>query len=121
MPPPEHESELLRIAREWDEERERHMVTSRFGRYPPSRFAALAMGVVAVGVGLFWTVLAFGLPNGLSGVFPLLGVLFIVVGSGASYYQYTKARRYQAAFRAYRRRRAAAEARGRRDAPPPPV
>lgn len=111
----ERESELARIDREWEMERERYKVTSRYGRrYVPSAAAAVVMGVIAVGFGLFWTVMAFGMTAGVAGapgfgsIFPLFGLVFIVGGAGVSIYQYNKAEQYQAALAEYQRRRAEA-------------
>ena len=59
---PENEGELARIDREWDRERERYMVHRRNGRrYVPSAAAAVVMGVLVVGFGLFWTVMTLNL------------------------------------------------------------
>ena len=111
---PENEDELARIDREWDRERERYMVHRRNGRrYVPSAAAAVVMGVLGVGFGLFWTVITLNLGGGLSGAFPLFGVLFVCLAAGISIHQFNKARRYQAAYEAYQRRRAEA-----RDRPP---
>ena len=114
---PEHldcQNELARIDREWDTERRRYMVTSRYGRqYVPSAAGAVIMGAVAVGVGLVWTVMALDIaaaaPGGFGAVLALFGVVFIAAGAGLSIHQFNKARRYQAAYAAYRRRREEAE------------
>jgi len=105
----EHESELARIDREWDRERERYMVLSRYGRrYVPSAAAAVVMGVLGIGFGLFWTVMTLNVGGGLGGAFSPFGVLFVCLAAGLSVHQFNKARRYQAAYEAYQRRRAAA-------------
>jgi hypothetical protein len=114
----EYENELARIDREWEMERERYMVTSRYGRrYVPSAAAAVVMGVVAVGFGLFWAFMAFSIVpafGGFGAAFPLFGLVFIAFGAGVSIYQYTKAQQYQAAYAEYQRRRAEALDRMRR-------
>jgi hypothetical protein len=109
----EHQNELMRIDREWEMERERYMVTSRYGRrYVPSMVAAVAMGVISVGFGLVWVFFAFSMASNAGGafgaVFPLFGLLFIAVGVGTSIYQFSKAQQYQSAYTDYQRRRAAA-------------
>ncbi len=109
----ENETEAARIDREWERERERYMIASRYGRrYVPSAAAAVVMGVFSSGFGLLWLFLAFsavGPAGGAFGLFfPLFGFLFIAVGIGTSIYQFRKARRYQAAHADYQRRRAAA-------------
>jgi uncharacterized membrane protein len=107
----EYQNELARIDREWDMEREQYMITSRYGRrYVPSAAAAVVMGVVIVGFGVFWTAMAFGMASNFGGdgfamFFPLFWVVFIVAGIGVSIYQFTKAQRYQAAYNDYQRRR----------------
>jgi hypothetical protein len=105
--------ELERIDREWEKERERYMVTSRYGRrYVPSMVAAVGFGVIVAGVGLIWTVMGFGLVQDFgraAGMFPLLGMVFVVCGAAISLYQFNKAKRYQTAYRAYQRRRSSAQ------------
>ena len=111
MSAPERQDELARIDREWERERERYLVQSRFGRrYVPSAAAAVVMGVLGVGFGLFWIEITLNMGGGLGGAFPLFGVLFVCLAAGISIHQFNKARRYQAAYEAYRRRRAAARA-----------
>jgi uncharacterized membrane protein len=116
----EYQNELARIDREWEMERERYLVTSRYGRrYVPSAAAAVVVGVLAVGFGIFWTVMAFGMAGNFGGggfeaIFPLFGLLFIAVGAGVSIYQFTKAQQYQSAYTEYQRRRADALDRMRR-------
>ena len=74
------------------------------------------MGVLSVGFGLCWTFLVFGMgaAGGFGVFFPLVGVLFIAVGVGMSVYQFRKARRYQAAYADYLRRRNVAQDRPRK-------
>jgi uncharacterized membrane protein len=117
----EYQNELARIDREWDLERESYMVRGRYGaRYVPNAVAAVVMGVIAAGFGIFWTVMAFGIAGGAGGlgaIFPLFGVVFIAAGVGMSIYQFNKAQQYQSALAAYQRRRADVEdqLRGRYD------
>jgi len=111
--PPEKLNELERIDREWEKERERYMVTTKYGRrYVPSTGAAVVVGLISVSVGLIWTMMAFSNAQslgGAAGIFPLFGMVFVVGGAAISIYQFNKAKRYQAAYRAYQRRRATAE------------
>ena len=110
----ESDNTLARIDRDWQTAREQNMIMSRYGhRYVPSAAAAVVMGVLAVGFGLFWIVLGLGLGladnfngGGIALFMPLFGLGFIVVGLGLSIYQFKMAQRYQAAQKAYQRRRA---------------
>ncbi len=108
----EHEDELARIDREWDRERERYMVRRRHGRrYVPSATAGVVMGLLGVGIGLFWAVTTLNLGGGLGGAFSLFGVLFACLAAGLGVHQFNRAMRYRAAHAAYQRRRAAARGR----------
>jgi Short C-terminal domain len=104
------ENELARLDREWQIERERYQMTGRNGyRYTPSRIASVVMGVVAVGFGVFWTVMAAEMAGGFGGgpaaFFPLFGVLFILIGIGMSVFSFLRASQYDEARRRYERRR----------------
>jgi hypothetical protein len=126
------QNELANIDRQWEIERENYMISDRWGRRSvPSAGLSLVGGVVIVVFGIFWTVMAAtitggfaeaGGPRGLAYIFPLFGVLFIVVGIGVTAYSYTKSRQYQQAYRAYQRRREEAARRlHAHEAPPPAV
>jgi hypothetical protein len=107
--PPEKLNELERIDREWEKERERYMITTKYGRrYVPSTGAAVVVGLISVSMGLIWTMTSLALTHdlgALAGVLPLFGMVFIIGGAAISIYQFRKAKRYKAAFRAYQRRR----------------
>ena len=110
MYPPE--DELARIDREWEAERERYLIASRYGRrrYVPSEAAAVMMALVVLGVGAFCFALAFSSGDrGGGGLFLPIGWAIVVVGLGVSFCQYVRARRYWKAHLAYRRRRASAK------------
>jgi hypothetical protein len=108
-----YQNELMRLDREWEMERERYMVYGRYGyRYVPNAAWSVVGGVLAVGFGLFWTVMAFGFAGGAGGpglFFPLFGLVFIAVGIGASIYNFSKAQQYQRAYQDYLDRRRALE------------
>src|SRR5262249_11469078 len=80
----ERQSEIARLAREWEIERESYMLTGRYGyRSLPSTGVAAFTGIVAVIGGGLWTIFAFSLvssgPFGGSGpgmIFPCFGVFF---------------------------------------------
>ncbi len=101
------------IDREWEKERPRYMVATRYGRrYVPSTGAAVVVGLFSVCAGLVWTMATLAMTQslgGLAGVFPLVGIVFIGGGATISYYQFQKAKRYQAAHRAYQQRRLQAQ------------
>ena len=68
------------------------------------------IALFVVGVGAFWFAMDFNNGDkGIAGVFTLIGWAIIVVGLAISLYQYGKARRYRAAYRAYLRRRPSAK------------
>jgi hypothetical protein len=103
--------ELDHIDREWEKERERYMVAAKSGRrYKPSTGAAVVVGLISVSMGLAWTMTSFALFHTLgplAGMFPVFGVVFAIGGTAISFYQFQKAKRYQAAYRAYQNRRSA--------------
>ena len=103
--------ELDRIDREWEKERERYLITPKYGqRYVPSSGAAVVVGLISVSMGLVWTMTSFALLQGfgpLAGMFPVFGVVFAIGGAVISFYQFQKAKRYSTAYRAYQNRRSA--------------
>ena len=112
------QNEVAQLDREWQLERERYLVTNRYGqRYIPTPGLSLLGGIVVAVFGALWTLFAGGIAATVGGpalVFPCFGVVFIVFGVGVSIYSYTKARQYQRAYDAYqhRRREAARRASG---------
>jgi hypothetical protein len=118
------QNELAQIDREWEIEREQYMITDRYGRrHVPTTAGSAIVGMVVVGFGVVWTVVAFIMAQSgsrflenhpgagpaesiIPWVFPCFGVLFIIGGIAMSIYSHSKAKRYQQAFQAYQRRRA---------------
>ncbi len=99
------EHELARLDREWMLERASYMVTSRYGaRSIPSQGGSIVVGVLIGAFGLVWTISAASL--GAPSMFPVFGVLFILVGIGNSVHSFMKAGAYQHAEQAYQQRRA---------------
>jgi hypothetical protein len=97
-------SELAEIDRQWEQQRRTYLVhTKNGGEHEPSATGAIVGGVLAVGFGLVWTVLAAS--HAGSGM-ALFGLLFCGAGFGMAIYGYTKAGDFQRAKRAYERRRA---------------
>jgi hypothetical protein len=111
--PPEKLNDVDRIDREWERERERYMVTTKYGRrYVPSTGAAVVVGLISVSVGLIWTMVAFSMVQslgGAAGIFPLFGMVFVIGGAAISIYQFNRGKQYQTAYRAYQRRRSTAQ------------
>jgi hypothetical protein len=98
------QNEVAQLDREWALERERYMISGKYGhRSIPTRGLSVLVGVLVVGFGIFWTAMAAS--SGAPGFFPLIGVFFILVGAGASITSFTKAGAYEQAHDAYRRRR----------------
>ena len=87
------------------------MVRDKNGRtHVPNEGAAVVGGIIAVGFGILWTAMAFGItsvmpPEGPFGVariiFPAFGILFIFAGAFAAATTKQKAGRYKAALRRY--------------------
>ena len=97
-----YQSELARIDRDWEREKEQYMITDKNGRRrEPSEIGSILGGVVAVGFGIFWMAMASSQAGGLA----LFGIVFILFGIGASIYGYVRAQDFRRAERAYRRRR----------------
>jgi hypothetical protein len=111
------QNEVANIDREWQMERERYMVTGRYGqRYIPTPGLSLLGGIAVVAFGVIWTLIAGAITAGVGGpalLFPCFGVVFIAFGIGVSAYAYNKAQQYQRAYDAYQRRRMEAVNRAR--------
>jgi hypothetical protein len=107
----ERQNRLAQIDRDWERDRQKYMTTMKSGKQvEPNEVGAVVMGVIAAGIGLFWTIQAFSInsrmPSGMgSGFFPFFGVLFILFGIGAAIYGISQAKDYKAARRRYMRRR----------------
>jgi hypothetical protein len=105
------QNELLQLDQDWERERERYMVTGRYGRrYLPSKGMSVLGGVMITGFGILWTIFAASFPTmdhapGVFGLFPLFGVLFVLFGIGVSVYSYNKAGEYERALARYHQRR----------------
>ena len=81
----------------------------------PSRGASAAGGIVIVGFGVVWTVMAtgiagvatagFGRAGALAGIFPCFGLLFIGFGLFTCIHNYSKAGDFKLRQRQYHQRR----------------
>lgn len=104
------QNELTESDRQWELERETYMVRGKYGhQHIPEKSSSALRGVFVVAFGVFWTVSAatytgFG-RGGVSSVFPLFGVLFILFGASISFSAFIKAGQYEQAQQMYQRRR----------------
>src|SRR5262245_48701125 len=100
-----NQNEVAQLDREWQNERERYMISGRYGaRYIPNRATSLIGGVVVGGFGILWTIIAASM--GAPGLLPLFGVIFVLAGIGMSAYSFVKAGEYEQAYARYQQRRA---------------
>ncbi len=110
-----YQNELARLDREWEMERQNYYLTDRYGRRQlPTPGMGIAVAVIGGGFGLLWTVFAAAITGSapdegpfsvVKVIFPLFGVLFIVIAIGYGIYAYNRARAYQRAYQAYQARR----------------
>ena len=105
-----NQNEVAQLDREWELERENYMVAGRRGqRQIPGKISSIFGGIMIVGFGIFWTIMASTTSGpagrGGSSLFPLFGVLFIIFGIGMSIYSFVKADKYVEAQEQYRQRR----------------
>ena len=99
------QNELERVDREWEMEREQYLITGKYGaRHVPSEGASLVAAVLIGGFGLFWTIMAASM--GAPVFFPIFGIVFILLGVGASLHGFGKAGKYREALHRYEQRRA---------------
>ncbi len=70
------QNDLEQLDREWEQNRARYLVKNKNGHVSePSPIGAVVGGVVVIGFGIFWMVMASSM--GAPGIFPLFGLLFI--------------------------------------------
>lgn len=110
-------TELATLDREWELERQNYMVTGKHGStHIPSEAGSIGGGMVITLFGCFWTIMAFSITSFIPIpivhiVFPLFGVIFVIVGVVSSITSYNKAGDYRRAQRRYRQRRAEIQSR----------
>jgi LSD1 subclass zinc finger protein len=98
-----YESELARLDRQWEQERQSYLVKNNDGQMvEPTAGASVAWGVLTAVFGAFWTVMASHVGGG---GFALFGVFFIAVGVGSAMFSYSKSTELQDARRQYEDRR----------------
>ena len=101
-------------------ERERCYISGRSGgQNMPTKASGILFGVIAVGIGGAWTAMAAGMAGGHDGplsIFPLMGVVFILVGIAVGVFTFVRTKQLDAAQQRYQRRRAMILAGGDDDA-----
>ena len=110
-----YQNELARIDREWEMEREKYMVTDKYGRrHLPSSGMGIGMAVVGGVFGTLWTIMAVAITGSAPDVgpfsiaklvFPLFGVFFVVLAIWFGLHVHSRAQAYQKAQAAYQDRR----------------
>jgi len=98
------QNEIERIDREWEQERDRYMISHKNGtKTEPNA----TMGIVmAIGAGLFVLVwIGFAASMGAPGEFLCFGCVFVVVVALMGVTQVNKAKEYESAYARYRKRR----------------
>src|SRR5438552_12934083 len=90
------QNELARIDREWEMERQGYLIRNRYGvRTVPTAGMGIGIAIVAGVFGTLWTIMAiaitgaapdFGPLSVAKIIFPLFGVLFLLVGLGFGFY-----------------------------------
>jgi hypothetical protein len=109
------QNKLAELDRRWEIERQSFMIESKNGnqRLPTEGFAWGA-GIVAVGFGGLWTILAISITQSAPSIgpfavakfiFPLFGLFFIGFGIFTAMSAHQRARNYRSSERHYRRRR----------------
>lgn len=117
------QNELAQLDREWELEREQYMVAGRYGhRYIPTAAGSAFGGLLVVGFGILWTVIAFIMAvsgsrflaeHPMAGpaesmipwIFPCFGILFVIAGAVMSVKSHAQAQKYEQAHANYQRRR----------------
>lgn len=110
------QNEVERIDREWEQEREKYMTKHKDGsRSEPNAAGGIVMGILFVGFGLFWLVMA----SQASAVMGLFGFVFIGFAVYSAIQNTRMADEYAKAQERYRQRRAKALAGEQEDRPFP--
>lgn len=106
----ETQIEVAQLDREWELERENYLVEGEYRQqYVPSKVSSVFAGLLAIGFGIFWTVMTASMTRfdgaGDFGIVTLFGVLFILLGAGWSIRAFVKASQHEEAQERYQRRR----------------
>ena len=96
--------EVTRIDLEWQAQRENYMMTGKYGnRYVPRKSIEILLGILIVGIGIFFVGKAALTSNF---ILLLTGVFFVLLGIQSSMFRYGKACEYERAYQTYLSRRA---------------
>ena len=96
--------EVNRLDLEWQSEREKYMVTGKYGnRYVPRKSMEILVGILFIGVGISIIQKSALTTNPIQ---LLMGILVIFFGILFGMFRYGKAREYERAYQAYLARRA---------------
>ena len=107
----QHQNELERLDREWKLEREKYMITGRYGTHIPNEGGSLIGALLIGGFGTAWTLAAMSM--GAPALFPIFGIVFVVLGVGQCINGLFKAHEYHDAQLRYQQRRAKLLEKGR--------
>ncbi len=100
-----YQNELAALDRQWESERQRHMVKDKHGhRHVPSETGAVIGGVLMGVVGIVMT--AMSASSGFGGA-GLIGLCVMIGAVAVTIHGFGKAQAYRAAYRRYHMRRAA--------------
>lgn len=98
------QNELARIDREWSDRREGLMARDKRGnRHVPSVVGSVIVAIIMAVFGIFWTTSAAA--AGAPGVFPLFGLIFVLLAIGIGIGGCVKAVNYSEAESEYQRER----------------
>lgn len=100
----QQQNELERLDREWKLEREKYMICGRYGSHIPNEGWNLVGALVIGGFGIAWTMGAASMDA--PAIFPIFGIVFVVLGVGQCINGFFKAGEYDEAQRRYQQRRA---------------
>jgi LSD1 subclass zinc finger protein len=96
-------SELERLDREWEQERQQYMIRGQHGEVQePSIVGSMIAGVLLTVFSVFW----IGVASNAGAPVALIGVVFLIVGIAVAINGSTKARNLAAGRQRYQRRRA---------------
>ena len=94
------QNEIARLDREWNLEREKYMISNKYGtRSVPNEAGSLLLVLVFGGFGVFFTISAAS--AGAPAIFIIFGCIFTLIAVGAGITGFAKAAEYREAFRLY--------------------
>lgn len=97
-------NEIIQLDLDWERERESYMVRGRYGsRNPPSEELVVIQVVFLIGFGFY--IMFSASETGVTGLFLLIGLVFIIFGVGSGVFSFKKASAYKQAKQRYTERR----------------